>query len=406
MDIRSINGWQVLFQRKPEAKTINIRAVVHAGSAHEPTEKLYGAAHFLEHMFFKGTKTRTYTEVNRAFAKLGDVNAYTSLERTVFYLTTIPEELNQALNLFFELFFQASMPDEEFEKERGVILEEYQSSEDNPIAWGVKRINEDTWGSALHPTIGKRESIESLTLSDLRAFRDEMYNPQRTLFVVTGNFDADKLEDTLSSLIDSLDSLSTSKISEPIPTFKKEHYSLENPKSKQSLLFLVFPTIPERQSREMRFLPELAVNLIGGGMHSILFESIREKLGLCYSVGMQYLTPCAQGYHTIYALLDRANIQKAFDEVGVQMQNLKQTVSDELFDTAKANLLFGRSVASETASGVGAQADAYFDLEGKLIPFEEYKMGINSLKKEDLIQFADKYLVDPKVAVVNGEVPT
>jgi predicted Zn-dependent peptidase len=405
MDIRTINGWNVLFQRKPGARTVNIRALVHAGSAHEPNETLFGAAHFLEHMFFKGTTKRTYTEINRAFAKLGDVNAYTSLEKTVFYLTTIPEAVDPALELFFELFFEAKMPEEEFEKERGVILEEYQSSEDNPIAWGIKRINEDTWGQALHPTIGYRSSIEALNIGDLVEFRKTLYRPDRTLFVITGDMDPDKLANNLQGYIPSTPANPASLKCEPSPVFKNAHFALENPKSKQSLLFLVFPTLPEQESRRLGFLPELAVNLIGGGMHSVLFESIREKLGLCYSVGMQYLTPCGEGYHSIYALLDRANVQKAYDEVQNQLANLDREVSDELFETAKSNLLFGRSVASETASGVGAQADSYFDLNGNLVPFEEYKKGIQGQTREDLLSFAKQYLRNPKIAVVNAEIP-
>lgn len=405
VQFKTINGWKVLFQPKQSAQTINIRAIVNAGSAHESEVSKYGVAHFLEHMFFKGTHKRNYSEINRKFAKLGDVNAYTTLERTVYYLNSLPEKIEEASEIFFELFFDAKMPEEEFEKERGVILEEYQSSEDNPISWGVNRINWDTWGNTLHPTIGTKESIEGLSISDLIDFRTRYYQPERTLFAITGNLDPTKLWDVLEKLIPQAPPVSTISEITPGIQFKTEDFRLENPNSKQSLLFMIFPTVSESESRKMKFLPELAVNLIGGGMHSVLFESLRENLGLCYAVGMQYMTPCQTGYHSVYALLDANNVKTAHDEVLKQFQLIKEEIQEDLFETAKSNLLFGKSRSVETASGTGAQADGYFDNDHSILSFEEYRDGINSHKIGNIQEFIHEYLNDPKLAVVNAELP-
>jgi predicted Zn-dependent peptidase len=403
---RTIHGWQVLFQPKPSAQTVNIRAIVHAGSAHEGDPRHFGAAHFLEHMFFKGTHQRSYSEINRKFAQLGDINAYTTLERTVFYLTTLPEKLESAAELFFELFFDAKMPPEEFEKERGVILEEFQSSEDNPISWGVKKINWDTWGDTMHPTIGTRETIQNLQIRDLEDFRANYYTPERTLFVITGDLQEGALWDCVSRYIrPAVINGGARPLVKPSVCFQRQHYRLENPNSKQSLLFMVFPSVNEARNREMRFLPDLAVNLIGGGMHSVLFESIREQLGLCYAVGMQYITPCDEGYHSVYALLDAANVRTATHAVMEEFEKLRKGIDPELFETAKSNLLFGRSRSAETASGVGAQADSYFDNGRTLIGFDEYLNGIQSARPEDIQAFISEYLRDPKIAVVNADLP-
>lgn len=387
------------------AKTINIRAVVHAGSANEQEARTFGAAHFLEHMFFKGTEKRNYSEINRKFAQLGDVNAYTSLERTVFYMNSLLTLLDDAAELFFELFFSATMPAEEFEKERGVIIEEFQSSEDNPISWGIKKINWDTWGDSMHPTIGTRESIEALSIEDIVHFKQQFYRPENTLFVITGALDEKELWDTVSAYIPDMQIPSQDSLVAPTIQFKTDHFQLDNPNSKQSLLFMVFPTVSELESRKLRFLPDLVVNLIGGGMHSVLFESVRERLGLCYAVGMQYMTPLRSGYHSVYALLDANNVGVAHDEVLNQLRMLEKEIPNELFETAKSNLLFGRSRANETASGTGAQADSYFDNGHDLIPFDEYREGIESLKIEDIQDFVKNYLNDPKLAVVNAKLP-
>ena len=405
-EFRTIHGWNVVFQPKPSAQTINIRAVVNAGSAHEAEASAYGAAHFLEHMFFKGTHKRNYSEINRKFAQLGDVNAYTSLERTVFYLNSLPSKVEDAAEIFFELFFDAKFPAEEFEKERGVILEEFQSSEDNPISWGVKKINWDTWGDTLHPTIGTRDSIQGLSIADLVNFKARHYQPDRTLFAVTGDIDPDKLWPILERQIRPFVQPSAgAAIEDPGIRFKTEHFKLENPNSKQSLLFMIFPTVSESESRAMKFLPELVVNLVGGGMHSVLFESLRENLGLCYAVGMQYMTPCKSGYHSVYALLDANNVKTAYNEVLKQFELVKDDISTELFDTARSNLLFGRSRSVETASGTGAQADSYFDNDGSILSFKEYRDGIESLTISDVQGFVNRYLKDPKIAVVNANIP-
>ena len=405
-EFRTINGWRVVFQPMPAAQTINIRAVVNAGSAHESEAADYGAAHFLEHMFFKGTHKRNYSEINRKFAQLGDVNAYTSLERTVFYVNSLPSKIEEATGLFFELFFDAKFPAEEFEKERGVILEEFQSSEDNPISWGVKKINWDTWGNALHPTIGTRESIEGLNIANLVDFKSRNYQPDRTLFAITGSLDPDRLWAILERQIPLFAPPPAGFLRpEPAIRYKTEHFRLENPNSKQSLLFMIFPTVSEQECRAMKFLPELVVNLIGGGMHSILFESLRENLGLCYAVGMQYMTPCKDGYHSVYALLDANNVKTAYNEVLKQFELVKDNISDELFETAKSNLLFSRSRSVETASGTGAQADSYFDNGGSILSFEEFRDGIETHKIRDIQHFVDRYLKEPKIAVVNADLP-
>ncbi len=401
---KEINGWKALFLPKESAQTINIRAIVNAGSAHETHPEIFGAAHFLEHMFFKGTERFSYTDINRKFAELGDVNAYTSLERTVFYLNSLPNKFESAADIFLDLFFNARMPEDELEKERNVILEELQSSEDNPISWGLKRINWDTWGDTMHPTIGTRESVSSIQLNDLKSFREHNYTPERTVFVVTGNLEESRVWQTLEKLIPNNTTQSHAN-AEPKLGFQPEHYKLDNPNSKQSLLFLIFPTVTEKESRQMHFIPELAVNLIGGGMHSILFEKLREEMGLCYAVGMNYMTPCREGYHSIYCMLDAPNVQKATSAALEELHKLTEKLPDGLMNIAKSNMLFSRSRAAETASGTAVMADGYFDHGRELISFEEFKSGIESIKEDEIRAFIKQYLKQPKIAVVNAEIP-
>lgn len=403
---KTINGWNTLFIPKPGAQTFNIRAVVNAGSTRETTPEQFGVAHFLEHMFFKGTETRDYTEINRKFAELGDVNAYTSRERTVFHLTSLPRKDKEAAEIFFDLFFRARMPDEEIEKERSVITEELQTSEDNPISWAMKRIGWDTWGQAAHPVIGTPESVSQLGIEDMWAFRKRWYTPENTLFAITGDLPESRVDELFSSsIVPSAPQSAGPMTVEPFCEFKTEHFQIDNPKSKQSLLLMIFPSVSDLEMRALRFGPDLATNLIGGGMHSVLFEHIRENLGLCYSIWMQYQTFCGSGYHSIFTLLDRSNVKTAYDASLAAIETLTRSIPDDLLEISRSNLLFDYSRSLETASGTAHIADSYFDMNRQLVPFQEYQDGIQSITKEEIRDFIGRYLFKPKVAVMNADLP-
>ena len=125
MKLLEAAGFKVLHEKRSDSLA-TIRAIVNAGSTSEAEEKDYGVAHFLEHMFFKGTTKQGYKELNKKLTRLGSHNAYTSRDRTVYHMMFLPQKFSTAVDLLTEMIFEAVCDPEEFEKERGVILEEVQ----------------------------------------------------------------------------------------------------------------------------------------------------------------------------------------------------------------------------------------------------------------------------------------
>lgn len=352
LQLQNINGFQVALCHIP-TPIVTVRVIINAGSYQDKTP---GTAHFLEHMFFKGTQKRGYEEINQTLAAIGDPNAHTSVTKTVYHINTTRAHIVKAFELLCEMLFLPAFSPKELDKERTVILEEWQATRDDPIGYFLDESMDWLLPPALgHRILGTQQSITEMSVDHLTDFRDTYYNTSNIMFAIVGDVQAlpHKIENLLAQY-----SLPTGEINE-IPTvgirFGKWDEPLQHSithTSTQACLGLWAPSLTLQQSYDQHFSDNVTYNLIGGGMHSLLFDRLREKLGLCYATGIYETRFWDNSLGCAYALLDKTNIQKATDEIRRTLEDTAQgKFSDQLLETAKANTLFGLAQGAETAGG-------------------------------------------------------
>lgn len=392
-EIHTVNGVKVIFV-PTNSNIVNARILVNAGSADED-EDSYGVAHFLEHMVFKGTEHRNYKEVNKITSLLGTINAYTSNYTTCFHYSFLSDDIKKALEILFEIVFKSSLPEQEIEKEKGVIIEECQMYLDNPNGYFFNIWRENIFGQHNgHPIVGYPQSIQETTLEKLVRFKTKNYNKQNIAIGVCGSIDLPYLMDLLSNLIPN-----------DLPDGElKERENLEinydnfsfNHESKQAIMALSAKGYTSSETSQNNYLQSVYFEGLCGEMHSLLFEKIREDLGLCYSISGGTSSHKHYGLSSIYSMLDEKNINLAHQEI---LKTIDKTCSEgfpeDILEITKRNVLFNTARLMETNAGLLRKMDILFELNDTrdLLPkfnFEYYRNAINSITNNDIMRYANE----------------
>jgi len=344
---------------------VSVRVVCNAGSVHE---KIPGTAHFLEHMFFKGTERLNSEEINRALAKLGNSNAYTTMDRTVFYINTTQENVVEALSLLLEMLCQPTLDPAEMEKERRVILEEFQTGQDDPMHYFFSQAGQFVFqGPNGRSIIGDRASIDSITVQDLHDYRKANYTRENLAITIIGGsaFNLDTVVDAIAPFEKYLGSGNPNRIDGSI----KQMGNWEQPLSlnvehaaSQAGILMYLPWITPEQDIETKFAAGVLSNMLGQGSHSLLFQKLREESGLCYATGAYASGVWYDLAFAVYALLSPENVEQAKQEM---LQVVKRVTvgdfDDDLLQIARSNALFSLASATEKASGWAKNySDSYF----------------------------------------------
>jgi len=383
---------------------------VEAGSNHE-TPDIAGISHFAEHMFFKGTERRDWRQINKEFAKLGvNNNAYTSNNEVLYHTTCPKENIEPVIDLMLDMFFHSTIPAEELEKERGVIIEEKKMYDDDPRFAFQDAIGENliVWDKG-HATIGTFETIKSIKREDFINFLESKTNLGNLLFICCGDIPTDKLKEYL-----------TARVPSEHPYLKdglRNEVSLDlwgDAINKPEKIKLVF----ERENISQTNISMLGRGLsihdncyldasilykaIGGGMYSLLFTRLREELGLCYSTGMysnaiSYPHVCVS---ELYGFIDPKNIDLFIEEAEKVLDDvIKNGIDEEIFECAKIDYLALIMRQVETSFGK-AQYVLKRYLEGKGGTVEERINRIRGVKRETCNELAAKLLTERNWAVM------
>lgn len=274
------NGVRILAQHVPAVRTAAIGIFVGTGSRHE-TAAQSGAAHFLEHMAFKSTQHRTTDQLARQIDAVGgQVNAYTTKESTCFYARCLDSHLEQVIDLLCDMLFHSSFLPEEVDTERGVILEEIGMYKDAPEDLVAERLSAAVYkGSSLsRPILGTKKTLDAMTGDWLREYRRTHYRPDRIVISLAGSF----TDTAVQALKDRFSTLSGA----PSPAIKPATYhsavTVRRKAIEQNHLILAFPSLSYLD--EGRYTLHLLSSILGGGVSSRLFQEVREKRGLCYTV--------------------------------------------------------------------------------------------------------------------------
>ena len=315
------NGVRIILEEIPTVRSVAIGIWIKTGSRHE-TKELNGISHFLDHMFFKGTEKRTSQEIAEAFDSIGgQVNAFTSKEYTCYYAKVLDNHAPYALEVLSDMFFHSRFDPEEVEKEKKVVLEEIKMYEDTPDDIVHDLLNKAIFENHPlgYPILGTEETLESFTQDTLREYMERTYTPENVVISIAGNV-KDSFISEVEKYFGSYER--KSQISTKAdPTFHKNSI-VRRKETEQAHLCLGFEGIPIGD----RFIYPLIVanNILGGSMSSRLFQDVREKRGLAYSIFSYHTSYEDTGTVTIYGGTGANQLEDLFSTIWKTIDVLKE----------------------------------------------------------------------------------
>lgn len=396
------NGLRVVLESIPYLRSVSVGVWVRAGSMLERPEE-NGLSHFMEHMAFKGTLSRSARQLAEEMDAVGGhMNAATSKLCTNYYIKVIDEELPLALDILSDLVIHPALDPQEMEKEKGVVLEEISMVEDTPedVAYDVlaKAIyGKQTLGQTI---LGEPDRISAYTVQDLKKFRDRHYGPENAVVSLAGHFDEARVRELLEQYFGAWKGPKGEAYPKTVAV-PEEKQLYRDKDTEQVHLCIGYRSLPMGSPHVYR--NAVMNSILGGGMSSRLFQRIREDLGMAYSV---YTGPAAYpgcGDYTIYAATTPKNAKKVLEQIDLEMKKLlHEGVMEKEFIQAKAQLKSSFILSLESAFNRMNNAGSNMIMMGKVIDPEETIRGIDKVNMEDVMESVHDLVNAPRCIAVVG----
>ena len=317
------NGIRVVSEVHPGSRAVSIGVWVLTGTRDEDTSDA-GISHFLEHLVFKGTKTRSAYQIAKSLEALGgDLNAYTTREYTCYHALVLKDHWEKALDVLADIVSNMHLTKKEFNLEKGVILQEIAMSEDNheDIIYDIFFDQVYDKHPLGRPILGTPASIAKMSQTQIMNYYKKTYTGKNIIVSAAGNIDhGDFLEAVEKKL--GRKKKSNLKTSRKAPGWKRRRHVVEK-QAEQVHMLLGMPTASFRD--KYRFEAYIANTLLGGGMTSKLYQSVREKRGLVYSIHSALNTHVDCGMMLIYAGTEAKSVQKVGDLIAREFNKLKKS---------------------------------------------------------------------------------
>lgn len=307
------NGVRLVTEQIPTLKSVTVGMWVNAGSRDESPAQA-GYSHFIEHMFFKGTATRSATDISREIDALGgEMNAFTTRETTTFYVKVLDQHLPKALDLLSDLFHRSRFGPKEIAKEKQVVLEEIRMVQDDP----EDLVQELHTGLVMgrhplsRPILGQIDTIARLRRQDLMDYIEMHYRPQEMVLAVAGNFDRRRLERTMARTFGARRSSAPAGVRTRWPPDVCGGVKVKQKPLEQVHLCVGLKGIPA--GHKDRYAVYVLNSVLGGSVSSRLFQEVREKRGLAYSI-YSFLSGYSDGGTvTVYAGTRAREVERVLD---------------------------------------------------------------------------------------------
>lgn len=393
------NGMKVTTMRLPWAKSVCIGIWFKAGSAHEDESEL-GMAHFVEHLLFKGTKRRTGKRIAQVVDELGAyLEAFTERELTCYYARVLPDGLSRMLKLMAELVTEPAICARDIKVEQDVVLSEISEINDDPEELSQELLLEALWdGHPLaRPVLGKPETVKSFTVKSVRSFLKRFYTPDNAIVTASGCLEHEHFVEELQKAFKSFNGKAqVMKITPPVP---KPQSKFVEKNIAQTHVCVGSHGFSQRQRK--KFLCMILLDLIlGGNASSRLFQTIRERLGLAYSINSASVGMRDAGFLAISFSCLPENVGKVAAILRRELRKLLNSgVSKSELERAKTQLRSSMVMSLESVMGQMLQMGRQLVYFGKLIPHEEILACINSITPEDVMETASKLFKNGKLAI-------
>jgi predicted Zn-dependent peptidase len=393
------NGVRVLMEPMGSVRSAAVGVWVDVGSRDEgPGEE--GVSHFLEHMFFKGTRKRSAHALAREIDVLGgELNAFTSRENTAFYTKALDEHLPRAVALLGEIFLDSTFVRQELEREKQVVLEEIKMVEDDPEEFIYDLHTDLVWRDHPlgRPILGEIPVIESMTRKRLTEFLARKYRPKNTVISVAGRFDPSAFEDLIAKTFSRFDGGGPGPARRTPPTTRGGVF-LKRKALEQVHICLGAQGLSE--GHKDRFALHVLNTVLGGSVSSRLFQEVRERRGLAYSIYSSTASYQDAGLFTIYAAAGKAAAQRVISLCLRECRSLRKrpVPKDELAhakDHLKGSLILGMEGTYSRMSRL-AKDELY---GGRHISTTEIIHGIDAVTPDDVQRIANTCLAPETLAL-------
>jgi predicted Zn-dependent peptidase len=381
------NGFQIVTEQMPGLKSTSIGIWVEAGGRHERIEQ-NGIAHFLEHMAFKGTKTRTALQIAEAIEDVGGyINAYTSREMTAYYARVLEDDVELGLDVIADILLNPVFDESEIEVERGVILQEIGQAYDTPDDIVFDWLQEVAYpDQALGRTIlGPTERVSAFSREDLNRFVSEHYGPNQMILAAAGALDHDAIVAQAEELFGHLKPIERpSNLIQPAAFGGGERRELKDLEQVHFALALEGPNYRD----PMIFTAQIYASVMGGGMSSRLFQEVREKRGLCYTVFAQAGAYEDTGLTTIYAGTSADQIAELANVTMDEMKRAADDMTASEVARARAQMKAGLLMGLESPSNRAERLARLWSIWGRIPRLDETIGSVDAVTTGDVKAFA------------------
>ncbi len=399
------SGLTVVTEEMPRVETVSLGAYVAAGTRHERAEE-NGVSHFLEHMAFKGTDSRSAVAIAEEIEAVGGhINAYTAREQTAYYVKLLKEDIALGADIIGDILTHSSFDPDEMERERGVILQEIGQANDTP-----DDIIFDHFQEAAFPgqpmgwaTLGTEAVIRTMPRHALTNYMRNNYGTRNVIVAATGKL---KHEEVVRLAEKHFADLPTSPVPKAAPAEYRGGEFREARDLDQVHIVLGFPSVS--YTHPDFYATMMLSTLLGGGMSSRLFQEIREKRGLVYSIYAFTAPATDSGLFGIYAGTGESEAEELMPVTLEELRRVQEDVTEAELQRARAQAKASILMSLESTGSRCEQLARQLQVYGRIVPVQEMVAQIEAVRTDDVCRAAARiFAARPTLAVMGpgGKVP-
>lgn len=385
------NGIRVVSEFMPGVRSVAVGFWIGVGSRDEPA-RLGGTTHFIEHLLFKGTDKRTALEIAEEMDAVGgDLNAFTTKEFTCYYARTLDEYLPLALDILTDITCNPTFPEEEVDIERGVILEEIRAHEDDPADVAHELFYSTLWPTHPlgQPILGHSETIASLPRAEIANFFRDNYLPEDMVIAAAGNIEHETLVERVHEVFGAMAGGRARRMH--VPESEEVTIAIKERPSEQAHLVYGMPAIGHRDPD--RYALTVMNHIVGGSMSSRLFQEIREKRGLAYSVYSYRSLYDETGTFGIYAGTKPEQANQVADLIISELAKIADSgVSVDELERAKGHVRGSLALSNEDSGARMSRIGRGELVADELLTIDDLVSVVDAVSRDDVARVTDRVL--------------
>ena len=391
---RLSNGLTIVTHTMAQIESVALGIWVKSGSRNERAEE-HGIAHMLEHMAFKGTENRTAYQIATDIEDVGgEINAATSVETTAYFARVLKDDIPLAVDILTDIITSSKFEEEELEREKQVVLQEINATQDTPDDIVFDYFTETAFRHQTigRPILGTPDSVRSFTSDNLRSFMNEHYSADRMIVIAAGAVEHEQFVREVESRLGSFRAHSVAPLTDLANYVGGDFREYRNLKDAQVLIGF------EGRAYHMRdyYASQILSIILGGGMSSRLFQEVREKRGLCYSIYAFHWGFSDTGLFGIHTATNEDGLAELVPVVLEELYKASKNISQKELDRARAQYRANLTMSRESPSSRMQMIARQMSLYGRPIPSSELMERLSLITVDRLADLAERLFIDSK----------